>query len=113
MEGAIREGQYLNTEDAAKYIGYAPKTLQNWRSAKPPIGPSYLLRRGRALYAIDELDRWRVASTKFVPTSDFVRVNDGSQQPHPQRQPLAACSALGKHLKSVGTMRKRVTKTKA
>ncbi len=50
------ENKYLIAEDAAKYVGYSPHTLAQFRSEK--IGPSYKKVRGRVLYAVNDLNRW-------------------------------------------------------
>jgi hypothetical protein len=54
---------YLTTADAAKYVGYTPNTLAQYRCRR--IGPSYLKVRGRVLYAVEELDRWIESHVKI------------------------------------------------
>ena len=50
------ERKYLTAADAARYVGYTPNTLAQYRCRR--IGPSYLKARGRVLYAVADLDRW-------------------------------------------------------
>jgi hypothetical protein len=45
----------MDTESAAGYIGFAPKTLAMWRSQG--IGPRFI-KRGRIFYYKDDLDTW-------------------------------------------------------
>jgi len=47
---------HLNRKQAARYIGYAPKTLANW--AVLGIGPRFTRPNGKALYALADLDLW-------------------------------------------------------
>ncbi|WP_336647571.1 helix-turn-helix domain-containing protein [Microbacterium sp. MMO-10] len=50
--------KWLNTKQAAKRIGFAAGTLENWRLAEPRRGPEFR-RIGRAIrYDQAELDRF-------------------------------------------------------
>ena len=62
----------VNTNAAAKIIGVKPQTLRAWRCRGH--GPKYIRLggpRGRAVYDVDELDRWLIERT-FRSTSEEV-----------------------------------------
>lgn len=66
----------LSTEDAARYIGMAARTLHNWRWMGNGIGPAFV-RMGRAVrYDVRTLDAW-IAARTFESTSaaDAARKN--------------------------------------
>ncbi len=51
--------RFLSTEAAAAYLGVvAKKTLDNWRSEKPPKGPRFHKMGRKIAYAIADLDAW-------------------------------------------------------
>lgn len=57
---------FLNTEQAAFYLGLSPRKLQNMRKAQD--GPRYRRHCRFVRYHIDDLDRW----------SDHVATRDGA-----------------------------------
>jgi hypothetical protein len=66
----------LSTEDAARYIGMAARTLHNWRWIGTGIGPAFV-RMGRSVrYDVRTLDAW-IAARTFESTSaaDAARAN--------------------------------------
>ena len=48
--------RYLNTEQAATYLGFSPKSLTRWRPTGE--GPEFSQFGRRILYYIDDLDKW-------------------------------------------------------
>lgn len=46
----------ITRDDAARYLGHAPKTLQMW--ALQGKGPTFVKAAGRVFYYRDELDRF-------------------------------------------------------
>lgn len=48
--------KFLDSSEAAEYIGYAVNTLQYWRTHK--IGPMYYKPNGKVLYKKKDLDAW-------------------------------------------------------
>lgn len=59
----LPEQTYMNTEQAAWYLGLSPKTLQNWRvSGKGPKCEFFGTTARRYLFA--ELQRWAANSKK-------------------------------------------------
>jgi hypothetical protein len=52
----MTDKENLNTEDAAKYLGYSQGTLENWRMQN--TGPRYYKPLGRVFYFKDDLDLW-------------------------------------------------------
>jgi predicted DNA-binding transcriptional regulator AlpA len=48
--------RYLNTREAAEYLGCSAKTLQNWRSLRK--GPAFVRIGGKVAYGIADLDRF-------------------------------------------------------
>lgn len=63
MAGAkTAEKQSLTTAEAAAYLGYAPKTLYNWRSRG--IGPECFGRRSATRYPLAALKAYRDANTR-------------------------------------------------
>jgi len=71
VEGAhFSPGQIcLSAKSAAIYLGYAEKTLANWRVQGN--GPLWFQNRakGKVLYPVSELDRWQAAHLR-QSTSD-------------------------------------------
>lgn len=54
------DGSPLNTQQAARYLGFKPYTMRRWRSEGK--GPRYVKgegRNGRVLYLVEELEAWR------------------------------------------------------
>lgn len=47
----------LNEKEAAKVLGLAKRTLQNWRFRR--MGPAYLKIGGRVAYLAEDLDEYR------------------------------------------------------
>ncbi|TDT33411.1 helix-turn-helix transcriptional regulator [Naumannella halotolerans] len=48
----------LDTDEAGRYIGVAPKTLANWRGRGQ--GPRYVRAGARVVYRVADLDAWLV-----------------------------------------------------
>lgn len=48
--------EHLDTDEAAKYLGYSASTLENWRNQK--TGPRYYKPLGKVFYFKDDLDLW-------------------------------------------------------
>jgi excisionase family DNA binding protein len=46
--------RYVNTREAAEYLGCSPKTLQNWRSSGK--GPRFVRIGGKIAYDFADLD---------------------------------------------------------
>lgn len=46
----------LTPKDAARYIGYKPKTLENWRNRG--VGPAYTRIGNMVRYELADLDAW-------------------------------------------------------
>jgi hypothetical protein len=65
----IRKNDIVGTKVAARVIGYAPKTLANWRVLG--TGPRWfqVQAKGKVLYSIAELESW-LASQMRTSTSD-------------------------------------------
>ncbi len=66
----------INTKNAAERIGVKPQTLRTWRCRG--CGPVYTRLggpRGRAVYDVDELDRW-LSERTFRSTSEEAVKND-------------------------------------
>lgn len=61
----VRTARFLNTKEAAAYLGFTPGTLENWRVTG--AGPKFIRargkRRGPVRYAVDDLDQWMRANT--------------------------------------------------
>lgn len=57
------ESPYMDTEQAARYLGLSKITLQQWRVAG--IGPAYS-KGGRVKYHKDDLDKY-MRSRRTVP----------------------------------------------
>lgn len=50
--------KWMDTKAAAEHMGFAPKTLENWRAMEPRQGPDFR-KVGRAIrYDAAELDRF-------------------------------------------------------
>lgn len=59
---AVMDKEWLTQEEAAKFLGLSPATLQSWRSRKK--GPPYA-RFGRAVkYRLADLRAWAEAQVK-------------------------------------------------
>lgn len=68
---AARKGSpFLNTKQAAFYIGLSHRTLEKMRPKK--CGPAYRRHGGHILYHIDDLDAWS--------RSQFVRNASSAEQ---------------------------------
>lgn len=66
MSVAIERGMRLTEEHAAKYLGVAPGTLKNWRSAGQ--GPRYIKIHHRLIrYDLVDLDRFIEANKHGGP----------------------------------------------
>jgi len=50
--------EYLDTEQAASFLGYKRGTLENWRLADPYKGPKYIKPAGKVLYSKSDLEDW-------------------------------------------------------
>lgn len=48
--------EYLTTQEAAKYLRIAVKTLERWRAKK--ISPPYKKINGKILYSAQDLQNW-------------------------------------------------------
>lgn len=57
----------LDTDNAAKYLGVAKKTMAQWRSDGGK-GPPYI-KRSRVFYFKDDLDSWLLEQGKFTSTT--------------------------------------------
>ena len=56
----------LNTEHAARYLGYSTRTMALWRVAGE--GPKYV-KLGRVFYYKDDLDAWINERARMMSTS--------------------------------------------
>ena len=66
---AARTGSpYLNTPQAAHYLGLSQRTLERMRTLG--IGPAYRKHGQQVRYLIDELDRWS-AEQECHSTSEY------------------------------------------
>lgn len=52
------KNQYLDTSQAAHYLGFSKSTLEWWRTLSPRRGPDFHKLGGRVRYRISELDAW-------------------------------------------------------
>ena len=48
--------RFLNTREAADYVGLSAKTLVRWRVTGE--GPRYIKRSNRVIYEVVDLDAW-------------------------------------------------------
>ncbi|MCB1352648.1 MAG: helix-turn-helix domain-containing protein [Rhodobacteraceae bacterium] len=55
---AQKEDQFLDTANAAHYLGYSASTLEWWRTLSPRRGPRYYKMAGRVRYRQSDLDAW-------------------------------------------------------
>lgn len=66
------EPQNVDTPEAARILGLAPKTLERWRWRG--VGPRYRKLNGAVRYSIAELDAWADScsrdSTSAVPAPE-------------------------------------------
>ena len=53
-------GELLAPEDAAKFLNTTERSLENWRYADPPKGPSYVRVGGQIRYPFKWLRKWLV-----------------------------------------------------
>jgi predicted DNA-binding transcriptional regulator AlpA len=73
-------GRYLRTQEAARFLGLSPRTLEKHRTYG--TGPTYRKLGGRIVYAPDDLKNWADRGVRRS-TSD-----PGSDTVHPaKRQP--------------------------
>jgi hypothetical protein len=63
--------QYLTTEEAARFLGRSPATLDTWRCRKR-YGLPYIKNGGRIEYDLDDLIAWR-ESRKVRPVEATAR----------------------------------------
>ena len=56
MIAPLPAGTRLTLPEAAAYLGIAPKTLRNWRSAG--VGPPGFTIGGRVQFCAGDLDEW-------------------------------------------------------
>ena len=49
---------FLDTAQAAHYIGYSKSALDWWRTTSPRRGPDYYKTAGRVKYKKSDLDAW-------------------------------------------------------
>ncbi len=68
---------WLSTEEAAIYLGFAPKTLQNWRS--DGTGPNYHVLRNRCFYRLEDLHDFQDKKAKRVETVYFATMADPAE----------------------------------
>ena len=59
--------RYLRTQEAARFLGLAPRTMEKHRTYG--TGPRYSKLGGRVVYQVDDLQAW-VASGSKASTSD-------------------------------------------
>lgn len=52
----MKDEYFLDTDEAAHYIGYKRSTLENWRQQSK--GPKYSKPAGKILYKKTDLDKW-------------------------------------------------------
>ncbi len=74
--------EFLNTEQAAEYLGITPSTLQRWRSEKQPNQPPFCPFGKRILYRKSSLEKWAVAqevdpAVNCAPSSSTVKPDSG------------------------------------
>ena len=74
----VRTARFLNTKEAAAYLGFTPGTLENWRVSG--VGPKFVRARGKkrgpVRYAVDELDEWMRANTFGSTTEAQFKLRD-------------------------------------
>ncbi|MDE2184202.1 MAG: helix-turn-helix domain-containing protein [Alphaproteobacteria bacterium] len=69
---AARTGSpYLNTPQAAYYLGFSQRTLERMRTLG--IGPAFRKHGHQVRYLIDELDRWSVKQERHS-TSEYAEL---------------------------------------
>jgi len=66
VEVVILPDGRMDTENAATYLGVAPKTLAMWRCQG--IGPRFI-KRGRVFYFKEDLDTWIMQATRVTSTA--------------------------------------------
>jgi hypothetical protein len=67
----------LDSDNAAQFLGYSPKTLAMMRSAG--TGPKFV-KRGRVFYFLDDLQRWMAEQPRVQSTAQarlLMRTNRG------------------------------------
>lgn len=65
----ILSRKYMNTHDAAGYIGLGKSTLDKWRSQRSD-GPRFMKLGRRVVYRVEDLDNW-VAENRRHSTSAY------------------------------------------
>ena len=60
--------QFLNTEQAAKHLGFEPGTLNQWRWRG--AGPRFVKLGKFVRYRTDDLDEWAASRPSFQSTSE-------------------------------------------
>jgi predicted DNA-binding transcriptional regulator AlpA len=55
------QNEYLDTAQAAHYLGYSKSNLELWRTMSPRRGPDYFKAAGRVKYKKSDLDAWMEA----------------------------------------------------
>lgn len=63
---------WLSTEEAADYLGFAVKTLQNWRSEG--TGPRYKRLRNRCFYPLEYLHDFQDKKSEDKDTIYFASI---------------------------------------
>lgn len=54
----------IDTEEAAKILGYSPGTLENWRQESPYRGPKYHKPAGKVFYLKEDLYEWLLSNER-------------------------------------------------
>jgi hypothetical protein len=72
LKAMLPDGR-MDTETAAAYLGYAPKTLANWRPLG--MGPRFV-KLGRIFYFRADLDDWIVAHGRASSTAQARRAKE-------------------------------------
>jgi predicted DNA-binding transcriptional regulator AlpA len=94
--------RFLRTKEAAKRIGFSPKTLQNWRSSGK--GPPWLRIGGKVVYEVAPFDAW--CTRNLLPRSS-------AHSTEPLKAPEAAQAPAGDRAESVERLKPNSAATPA
>ena len=71
--------RYLRTQEAARFLGLSPRTMEKHRTYG--TGPRYSKLGGRVVYRVDDLQAWVAKGTK-ASTSDDTGQSVSPAKPH-------------------------------
>lgn len=86
----VVQPQYLNTEEAAAYLGISPITLEKWRTLR--IGPAYTSLPRCTRYAVKDLDEFMARHRTEAADKPF---NPDERRGRPRRDGSKPNAATG------------------